>query len=605
MSFFDELKRRNVIRVGLAYVVAGWVLVQVAEFAFGTFGAPEWVLKSFFVLLVLGFPIVLIVAWAFERTPEGIKRTQEANTSASTASRNSGKFDRLIIGALCLALAVLLIKEFAGNTAPVPVDSVADDRPSIAVLPFVNMSEGNDYFSDGLTEEILNLLAKNPGIRVIGRTSSFAFKGKNEDLRVIGEKLGADHLLEGSIRHSGNALRVTAQLIKADDGTHLWSETYERATADIFEIQDDVSRMIARQLNVRLAPVSRNPTSSLEAYMLYLQALVMYHDRSIWPQEIIPLLDRALALDPGFARAHEMKAVVYWGFDTDAELRILINNSASKALAIDPELVVARLYKAVSSVDWSWPHEFEATDAAISAQPDNYEIVRVHCYDLLMTGYLEEAVRCGQRLIQIEPLSGLGYWRTGRALVAMGRREDARRYFQLAAQNGDLSGYWEMAGQHIAAGEYSEAIEVLEILPSEDSSDPSVVRSIIQATMDMDPVTRREHLLSLADPDGKMNMNGLNKNTLYWLYLSFGYMDDYWAEIKRLDKEKGYAGSPSDYAWSPADDWVQFGMLHHARGFTAHPYFLERARATKMVELWEERGPPDFCAKTDGEWVCN
>jgi len=238
MSFVGELKRRNVVRVGIAYVVIGWVLAQIAEFAFDNFGAPDWVLKSFVVFLLLGLPIVLIFAWAFEVTPEGIKREKDVDRSDSITPRTGRKIDYLIIGVLIVAVAILGFDKLTGRSADT---SASNETQLIAVLPFVNMSGDEDYFADGLTEELLNLLAKNLDLKVAGRTSSFAFKGQNDDLRAIGNALGVAKVLEGSVRRSGERLRVTAQLINVEDGFHIWSETYDRKLADVFDIQDEVA----------------------------------------------------------------------------------------------------------------------------------------------------------------------------------------------------------------------------------------------------------------------------------------------------------------------------------------------------------------------------
>jgi hypothetical protein len=201
MSFIAELKRRNVVRVGIAYGVIGWVLAQIAEFAFDNFGAPDWVLKSFVALLLLGLPVALIFAWAFEMTPEGLKRERDVNRSQSITAQTGRKLNTLIISVLIIAVGILVWDKFTGGQAGKEIAATAEQ--SIAVLPFTNMSDDSDHFADGLTEELLNLLAQNRDLKVAGRTSSFAFKGRNEDLREIGDALGVSKVLEGSVRRSG------------------------------------------------------------------------------------------------------------------------------------------------------------------------------------------------------------------------------------------------------------------------------------------------------------------------------------------------------------------------------------------------------------------
>ena len=203
LSFFHELKRRNVIRVGIAYAAVAWLVAQVADLAFGAFGAPDWALRALLIAMLIGFPIALVIAWVYELTPEGIRVDEDGVSDAAAGAER--KLDRIIIGVLAAAITILLVERFYISQAV--VDEVTQ---SIAVLPFVNMSDDSDHFADGLSEELLNLLARNSDLKVAGRTSSFAYKGKTEDLRDIGRSLGVDHLLEGSVRRSGDRLRITA-----------------------------------------------------------------------------------------------------------------------------------------------------------------------------------------------------------------------------------------------------------------------------------------------------------------------------------------------------------------------------------------------------------
>ena len=239
MSFIAELKRRNVIKVAIAYVIVAWLLLQVADVMLPTFGSPAWVMRAFSFLLILCFPLALLFAWAFELTPDGVKREKDIDPTESIAHATGRKLDFVIIAVLVLAVGFLVVDRYSAPPASVSQQVV---EKSIAVLPFVNMSDdaGNEYFSDGISEEILNSLAKVKDLKVAGRTSSFAFKGRNENLRTIGEALGVSHILEGSVRKAGAQVRITAQLVKADDGYHLWSQAYDRELTDIFAIQDEI-----------------------------------------------------------------------------------------------------------------------------------------------------------------------------------------------------------------------------------------------------------------------------------------------------------------------------------------------------------------------------
>ena len=267
MSLLAEMKRRNVFRVAVFYAVAAWVLLQVGDLLFGALGVPPWGVRLLLGLLLLGLPMALVFAWIYELTPEGLKREHEVDPSASITHHTANKLNVLIAVLLIAAIGVFIADRFinhrpreqpaaaaaqqgsalpapsAGHTPVAPTDSSA---ASIAVLPFVNMSDdkANDYFSDGLTEELLNVLANVPGLRVIARTSSFSYKGKEVKIADVARDLNVDHVLEGSVRKSGNRVRITTQLIRSSDSSHLWSETYDRDLNDIFAVQDEISNEV-------------------------------------------------------------------------------------------------------------------------------------------------------------------------------------------------------------------------------------------------------------------------------------------------------------------------------------------------------------------------
>ena len=426
MSFFTELKRRNVVRVGIAYVVGSWALAQVAEFAVENFGAPQWALQIFVVFLILGLPVALFLAWAFELTPEGIKREKDVDRSGSNTAQTGRKLDFIIIAVLVFAVGFLLVDKFYLRSAVDPDEVVATvGRQSIAVLPLENLSSDDDNFSDGLTEEILNVLAKNRELKVAGRTSSFAFKGKTPSATEIGAALNVDHYLEGSVRRSGNTLRITAQLIKVADGFHVWSETYDRELAEIFDIQDEIAGTIARELHLRLAPPADRPTDNIDAYIKFIEARAVLRRQPFPIEPIDDLISAALALDPGFASALELRAIVYWvgsgpSWDVETSRRIA-NEAANAALALDPSLVAAEYLRVASTPGWSWSREFAAIESARAAAPTNFSLVRFHCFALRATGYLREAIQCGRRLVELEPLAPVAHWILGMGLSTQGR----------------------------------------------------------------------------------------------------------------------------------------------------------------------------------------
>ena len=322
-NLFSELKRRNVVRVGIAYIVLGWVVLQVGDILFDMFETPEWVGKTLFAILLLGFPFACLFAWAFEMTPEGVKRTEEVDRSESITHSTGKKLNYVIIAALVLALGYFIWERQHLVTPDETTEAVVDK--SIAVLPFVNMSsdEEQEWFADGLTEEILNSLARTPDLLVASRTSSFQYKGRNEDISDIAKALGVAHILEGSVRRGGDRLRVTAQLIRASDGFHLWSETFDREPKDVIEIQENVAIEIASALQTAMDPdalaqMVSTGTASVAAYEAYLEGLAQ-EGRSGATGNVedytsaFEAFGRALAADETFALAHWKQAQYWYG----------------------------------------------------------------------------------------------------------------------------------------------------------------------------------------------------------------------------------------------------------------------------------------------------
>jgi TolB-like protein len=346
VGFFRELKRRNVVRVGIAYVVIAWLAVEVGGVLFETFGTPDWVLKTVIVLIAIGFPFALLFAWAFEITPEGVKKTRDVPVSASVTSSTGRKLDFVIIATLAVALSYFIWERLSRDAAaPIESEQLAEAQPaelavdpaeaeaapvnrSIAVLPFVNMSSDTEqeWFADGLTEEILNSLARTPDLLVAARTSSFGYKGSSESIPSIATELGVDHVLEGSVRKGGDRLRITAQLIRADDGFHLWSETYDRTPDDIIAIQEEIAIRIATALETAMDPealaeMMSAGTGSVPAYEAYLlgngavQASQESGDVYLW-LDARDAYEEAVALDPHFSAAYDRLAL-FWALQLE------------------------------------------------------------------------------------------------------------------------------------------------------------------------------------------------------------------------------------------------------------------------------------------------
>jgi TolB-like protein/tetratricopeptide (TPR) repeat protein len=354
-TLFAELRRRNLFRVAGIYAVVGWLLAQITSLAANSFGAPDWVMKMIIVVLAIGFPVALLLAWAFEMTPEGVKRTETVAEVDSVSTKPARTLDYVIVGGLVLVAALVIWQEMRSPSAPFEaaknaapqgevIDNVnanphpevraegamrdvdtntqpsipaIDRSKSIAVLPFEDFSPEKDqeWFSDGLTEEILNALARTPDLLVTSRTSSFKYKNTNKEIPVIAKALGVAHVLEGSVRRGGKRLRVTAQLIRASDGFHLWSETYDSTSDDVITIQEDMAVKIATALKTimdpkALAKMTRAGTRSIPAYEAYLRGLALQGKDATF-KEAYTNFERARTLDPGFAAAH-FQASSYW-----------------------------------------------------------------------------------------------------------------------------------------------------------------------------------------------------------------------------------------------------------------------------------------------------
>jgi TolB-like protein len=426
MSLFEELKRRNVVRVGVVYLIVAWLLAQVADLLLESFQAPEWVIQAILIVLLVGFPVALILAWAFELTPEGIKKEKDVDRSQSITTRTGRKLDRTIIAVLILGLAYFVWEsrfspaENEETAAPAIAEVPESTAKSIAVLPFVNMSSDSEqeYFSDGISEEILNSLAKIKELKVAGRTSSFAFKGKNQDLRQIGETLGVEHILEGSVRKSGAKVRITAQLIQVDDGFHLWSETYDRELDDVFAIQDEIATAILIQLKAQLLDgeqiVISTPEVNSEAYDYYLLARQRIYERSRPALEAAAdLLDKAIAIDPDYAPAYAQRGITALLLSVDSYGTLPEEQSQTQAklyldqaLRLDPQQpeALAGLGLYYNNIPGKTTESIETLEKALAINPS-----LINASNWLQVAYgdagrLVETMKILEQMVERDPL---------------------------------------------------------------------------------------------------------------------------------------------------------------------------------------------------------
>jgi len=466
LSFFGELKRRNVFRVAAAYLTLGWIVTEVTSTVAPMLHLPEWVGPVVLWIGVIGFPFVLLFSWIYELTPEGLKKETEVDRTQSVTHHTARKLDYVIIVLLIVAIGFAAFHEFRPGARRVTVVASAqpDAAPepkidrSVAVLPFVDMSAARDqeYFADGISEEVLNLLAKVPQLRVIARTSSFSFKGREADIAEIAHKLNVANVLEGSVRTSGDKVRITAQLIRASDSSHMWSETYDRQLTDVFAVQDEIAAAVVEQLKVTLldAPLKTRKTDP-KAYALYLQGRELEYQYS--PQSLeraIALYRQALAIDPSYAPAWDRLVVAYFG---QVDLGVLtpergvelMRDASSKALEADPDYAPAYGHAAMPEAFIERKYEAAArhVEQGLALDPTNLDIISVASSVARRLGRLELAIALGEYVASRDPVNTDAYDNLGLAYRYNGELDKS-----IAAYRTLLSLAPEAGWQHTALG---------------------------------------------------------------------------------------------------------------------------------------------------------
>jgi len=443
MSFFHELKRRNVFKVAIAYAIAAWILIEITATTFPILKLPEWTVTLVTVLVLVAFPLTLIFAWAFEVTPEGLTKAKDVDPSESITHVTGRKLDFAIIGAMAIGIAVLLADKFIFNEiAESGGVEVVTTGQSIAVLPFVNISSDKEqeYFSDGITEEILNSLASVKELKVAGRTSSFAFKGQNRDLRQIGELLGVENILEGSVRKAGTTVRITAQLVQVADGFHLWSETYDRELVDVFAIQDEIANEILKQLRAQLLDeeieLVESQRTDPEVYDLYLLAKQRLYSRTRQTIEAAAeLLDQAIAKDPDYAPAYAQRGIATlllseynYGSIPETGAQAQAKPFIDAALEKDPQLAEAWAGLGLYHNNRPAEHEqaIEALTKALSINPNLINASHWLQLALAESGNPRGARQILEQMTQRDPLHSPGVFSAVASFNRFGQEEKAQ-----------------------------------------------------------------------------------------------------------------------------------------------------------------------------------
>lgn len=601
MAFLAEIKRRRVGKVAIAYGAVAWAVTEAASVVLPALYVPEWAMTFLVIFLLVGFPIAMVLAWVFDVSPTGIERTEPLPGYAPQMQfRTRAAFGVAVLVAMA-GLGYLLYSRGLGRA------EAAGGHSSIAVLPFTNLSgdASKDYFSDGMSEELLNLLARVPGLKVAARTSAFAFKGRNVDIREVGKELGVETVLEGSVRQSGDQVRITAQLIDTASGFHLWSETYDRKLQDIFAVQDEIAMAIVDKLRIELAPKEQQlaqrataPTQNVDAYELYLQA------RAIWKRRgednlkrAIELYQAALARDPGFARAHAALAsayVVLPGYTSDEgdeeKYLQMAEQSARQALALDPKIGEAHAVLAQINSDRGDLLDAESGFFfAISLEPN--EPTPYHWYSILLqkVGRLDAALEQARRAYELDPTAPILASNLANIYLMRGEDDQALSFSKLAGELGISSGASEGIDATVAMrrGQWDQSKRLM----LAQAHLPPELRSKVGDFVDAlaNPAKRPAVVASLRAVDPKV----AKQVDLLMPYVQLGQNDIAFQVIEESLARNRMAWLRD---WSIMNTWSP-----EAAGFRKDPRFSKLAEQIGLVDYWKQYGYPDHCSAGNGD----
>ena len=594
MSFIKELKRRNVIRVAIAYGVATWLLIEISATTFPMLRLPEWTATFVAVLLMIGFPVALIFAWAYELTPEGLKKEKDVDRSDSITHITGRKLDFAIIIVLAVALVFFAsTHRWGGESADDPdmAKTAPGGERSIAVLPFVNMSDdpGNEYFSDGISEELLNVLVRVEGLRVASRTSSFAFKDKNISIPDIAKELNVNHVLEGSVRKAGNTVRVTAQLVDVRTDSHLWSGTYDRELEDIFAIQDEISGQIVQALKVALGAGeqeetlrAQKPTENIQAYEHYLRGRYFWQRRGEDNiRHAIELFEQATKLDAEFARAWSSLAAAHITLPSYSAEPVDEHYSqaafvAQKALALDDTLAEAyAVLGDVARVDRKWAEAKQYYLLATASEPKNATAHLWYAEHLAVVGRKSDALEEILIAYQLDPLHPGTNVNLAWVYWGLDDTSNQLKYGAAAWDLGHPGGLYPLTWAQLRRGEFDRAIESAEKFDDVSDFPVSIVKLFVEAKMD--PVKSPLFLETLAEHETVLPFSVLLAG-----YVGFGRLDDAYRVVN----------SNLDLLGQSA--WWTFWHSEMAP-FRQDSRFASLVTKAGLLDYWREYGWPDVC----------
>jgi TolB-like protein/Flp pilus assembly protein TadD len=591
-NFFAELKRRNVFKVAVAYIVAGWALSQGIAQVFPVFDIPTWIIRSIVMLIVAGLPIACVLAWMFELTPQGLKRTEVADAMPGTARRKKRAWIYVVAIAGLFSIGLFFLGRYTAENKTRAVNDISNK--SIAVLPFVNMSgnAANNDFSDGITEEILNALAQIAGLKVAARTSAFQFKGKNIDLRQIGEILNVAYVLEGSVQRAGDDIRITAQLIDARSGYHRWSEKYDRKLTSIFAIEDEISKAIAAQMQVALGnnreqPLVKAATADPQAHEFYLKGLARITERGPALNEAAEFFKQAIAVDPRYAAAWAALGQAYellpwYKLAPWSTSLAQAQEAAQQALTLDPEL--AEAHTALANV---MRDRFDFADAtkeyetALARNPGSVETLNQYAQMLLPMGRFEEAAKQERMAVALDPLAPNPRHILSLVLGVLHRYEEAIAEEKVVSARSPNYAYarFQLAYLYLYTSNYAEAEKEARSAASQVGEDPEVIAALVRAVANPSERTSALKLVT----EGKIGRYDLRGTTQAFWCSMLGAHEEAIEKLKQwlANSQEGELFSDTQILRQPAFDPLRgderFQTIMKSAGLPTAPVHAEHA----------------------------
>ena len=608
MSLIAELKRRNVIRMAGLYLVGAWLLVQVASTLFPAFGVPGWAVRGLVIVLALGFVPAIVFAWVFEMTPDGLKRDEEVAPGQSIAPQTAQRMNRLLVALLLLATVYFGFDKFVlapkrdvalvANTAQaVKAETLSstkatDNRASIAVLPFVNMSTDaeNGFFADGISEELLNVLAGVKGLKVASRTSAFSFKGKDTPIPEIARQLGVQHVLEGSVRKQGQRVRITAQLIDAGADVHLWSETYDRDLDDIFKVQEEIAQAITKELEGILGKrdvAVAASTDNLDAYQSFLRGRARFNQRA----DLLAAIDdfsSAVEKDPNFAEAWVYLAATWSvapGYNSESQVKAAAARAAARAALKRAEVLapknpmVPALRAQLLEDDGDLIGTLSGLEEAARISVQDSTPIMWRGAMLLRAGYIDEATAALEKAREMDPLAGINNGYLAIAYLSSGRYAEAEEIARKAHAQGWDPAIFIVVYDLAARGKNDRAVAIWDELiapgaPKEDSVRMAAARAL------------------LLNPGNRHSVDVLRDGRI-----TFGY--EFSIAVNRFDllfdvaeQEQKRNREDRRNQW-----WFRSAWLPSTLAMREDPRFFAIAQDLGMVRLWEARGYPQGCKR--------